>query len=149
MLWKILTQNTIEDENELAEREVFPKTINEQVLTNLPSKAFFSFCSVFSQGQTEERWKRLLDRHSVRFPKYSSTLSFDQINFFNMANLFLLSLKAFVMCYCFRASIKTFCFDTCQMTVKSCVLHLFPVTQTGRSHITICHIAISFFRSVL
>ena len=27
--------------------------------------------SVFSQGQMEERWKRLLDRHSVRFPKYS------------------------------------------------------------------------------
>ena len=52
-----------------------------------------------------------------------------------MANLFLLSRKAFVMCYCFRAPIKTFFFDTCQMTVKSCVLHLFPVPQTGRSHI--------------
>ena len=39
------------------------------------------------------------------------------------------------MCYCFRAPIKTFFFDTCQMTVKSCVLHLFPVPQTGRSHI--------------
>ena len=50
-----------------------------------------------------------------------------------MANLFLLSRKAFVMCYCFRAPIKTFFFDACQMTVKSCVLHLFPVPQTGRS----------------
>ena len=39
------------------------------------------------------------------------------------------------MCYCFRAPIKTFFFDTCQMTVKSCDLHLFPVPQTGRSHI--------------
>ena len=29
---KILTQITIEDENELAEREVFPKTINERIL---------------------------------------------------------------------------------------------------------------------
>ena len=29
---KILTQLTIEDENELAEREVFPKTINERIL---------------------------------------------------------------------------------------------------------------------
>ena len=29
---KILTQITVEDENELAEREVFPKTINERVL---------------------------------------------------------------------------------------------------------------------
>ena len=35
--------------------------------------------------------------------------------------------KGFVMCNCFRAPIKTFFFDTCQMTVKSCVLHLFPV----------------------
>ena len=30
--WKILTQITIEDENELAEREVFPKTINVRIL---------------------------------------------------------------------------------------------------------------------
>ena len=29
---KILTQITSEDENELAEREVFPKTINERIL---------------------------------------------------------------------------------------------------------------------
>ena len=48
-----------------------------------------------------------------------------------MANLFLLCRKAFVMCYCFRAPIKTFFFDTCQMTVKSCVLPLFPVPQKG------------------
>ena len=52
-----------------------------------------------------------------------------------MAKLFFLSLKAFVMCYCFRAPIKTFFFGTCQMTVKSCILHLFPVPQIGRSHI--------------
>ena len=30
--FKILTQITVEDENELAERDVFPKTINERVL---------------------------------------------------------------------------------------------------------------------
>ena len=67
---KILTQITVEDENELAEREVFPKTINEQILrqASLPFAVFFFFL----QGQTEERWKRLLDRHSVGFPKYSS-----------------------------------------------------------------------------
>ena len=29
---EILTQITIEDENELAEREVFPRTINERLL---------------------------------------------------------------------------------------------------------------------
>ena len=49
-----------------------------------------------------------------------------------MANLFLLSRKAFVMCYCFRAPIKTFFFDACQMTVKSCVLHLFPVPRNRK-----------------
>ena len=52
------------------------------------------------------------------------------------------------MCYCFRAPIKTFIFDTCQMTVKSCILHLFPVSQTGRIHIINILLA-SFFRSVL
>ena len=54
--------------------------------------------------------------------KTCSALSFDRINFFNTANLFLLSRKAFVMCYCFRAPIKTFFFELCQMTVKSWVL---------------------------
>ena len=39
--------------------------------TNLPWKASLPFAVFFSQRQTEERWKRLLDRHSVRFPKYS------------------------------------------------------------------------------
>ena len=38
----------------------------------LTLKSFFAFCSVFSQEQTEERWKRLLDRHNAQFPKYSS-----------------------------------------------------------------------------
>ena len=31
-VWKFFTQITVADENELAEREVFPKTINERVL---------------------------------------------------------------------------------------------------------------------
>ena len=80
--------------------------------------------------------------------KTYSALSFDRINFFNMANLFLLSRKAFVLCYCFREPIKTLFFDTGQMSVKSCVLHLFPVPQTGRSHIINILLA-SFCRSVL
>ena len=37
-------------------------------------------------------------------------LSFDRINLFNMANLFSISRKPFVMCYCFREPIKTFFF---------------------------------------
>ena len=53
----------------------FPKKINERILDNdnkLTLKSFFAFCSVFFlQGPTEERWKRLRERHSARFPKYS------------------------------------------------------------------------------
>ena len=56
-------------------------------------------------------------------------------NFFKMTNLFSLSRKPFVMCYCFREPIKTFLFNASQMTVKSRALHLRPVLQTGRSHI--------------
>ena len=50
-MFENLTQNTIEDENELAEREVFPKTVNEQVLTNLPSKAFLPFVVFFHKDK--------------------------------------------------------------------------------------------------
>ena len=57
-------------------------------------------------------------------------------------------LKLTVLLVLFRAPIKTFFFDTWQMTVISCVLHLFPVPQTGRSHIINILLA-SFFRSVL
>ena len=77
-------------------------------------------------------------------------LSFDRINFFNMANLFLLSQKAFVMCHCFRAPIKTFFFDTCQMTFNrgSCTCFRSPNQEEARSHIINILLA-SFFRSVL
>ena len=46
-----------------------------------------------------------------------------------MEKLFSLSRKRFVMSYCFREPIKTFSFDACQITVKSRVLHWFPVPQ--------------------
>ena len=52
-----------------------------------------------------------------------------------MANLFSLSRKPFVVCYCFREPIKTFFLDACQMIVKSRVLHLFPVPQTDNKHL--------------
>ena len=53
-MFENLTQITIEDENELAEREVFPKTINERILrqrqqtylekpASLPFAVFFFF----------------------------------------------------------------------------------------------------------
>ena len=119
----------------------FQKQLTSESFDNgnkLTLKSFFAFYSVFFlQGQTKERWKRL--RQTVlgfqntqvlhlRAKTYSA-LSYDRINFFNVANLFLLSRKAFVMCYCFCAPIKTFFFDACQMIVKSCVLHLFPMAQ--------------------
>ena len=63
-----------------------------------------------------------------------------------MANLFSLSRKPFVVCYCFREPIKTFFLDACQVIAKSRVLHLFPVSQTGRSHII--NILLAFFFSV-
>ena len=77
---KILTQITLEDGNELGEiREVLPQKITIQSFDNdnkLTLKSLFAFCSVFFffflQGPTEERWKRLRERHSARFPKYSS-----------------------------------------------------------------------------
>ena len=76
---KILTQITLEDGNELGEiREVFPQKITSQSFDNdnkLTLKSLFAFCSVFFfflQGPTEERWKRLRERHNARFSKYSS-----------------------------------------------------------------------------
>ena len=87
------------------------KTLTSEYFDNgnkLTLKSFFAFCSVFLQGPTEERWKRLRHRHSVRFPKYSrakkraktySALSFDRINFFNMANLFSLSQPCHVLLF--------------------------------------------------
>ena len=54
----ILTQITIEDENELTEREVFPKTITDYCLLQC----------FFLQEQTDKSRKRLLDKHSARIP---------------------------------------------------------------------------------
>ena len=61
-------------------------------------------------------------------------LSFDRINLFNMANLFSISRKPFVMCYCFREPIKTFFF------FLAC-----PALVSGPPN----HLLASFFRSVL
>ena len=79
-VFEFLTQITPEEENELAEiRELFPKKLTKLIkinpstmTTNLPWKASLSFAMFFLQGPTEERWKRLRERHSARFPKYSS-----------------------------------------------------------------------------
>ena len=140
-----LTQITIEGENELKTRmnwqkeRFFQKQLTSESFDNdnkLTLKNFFAFCSVLftrtNGGKTETTPRQKVSGFQNtpalhQKAKTYSALSFHRINFFNMANLFLFSRKAFVMCYCSRAPIKTFFFDACQMTVKSCVLHLFPV----------------------
>ena len=102
--------------------------------TNLPWKASLPFAVFFfSQGPTEERWKLLRERHSAPFSKILQRY----IKEVKLTALLVLPLsrKPSLVCYCFREPIKTFFPDACQMIVKSRVLHLFPVLQTGRSHI--------------
>ena len=94
----------------------------------LTLKSFFAFCSIF----VFFFYKDMLRKDGNDFytdtvsgfqntpalherAKTYSALSFARMNFFNMANLVLLSRKAFVMCYCFRAPIRTFFFDACQI----------------------------------
>ena len=124
--------------------------------TNLPWKASLPFAA-FSFLQDQRRKdgddfetdtvSSFQNTPELKRAKTYSALSFDRITFFNMANLFSLSRKPFGVCYCFREPIKTFFFDACQKTVKSQVLHFFPVLQTGRRHIINILLA-SFFRSV-
>ena len=139
----------------------FPKKLTSESFDKLKLtlKSFFAFCSVFffykdqrrKDGNDFEKDTVLGFQNTpalhLRAKTYSA-LSFDQINFFNMTNFLSLSWKPFAVCYCFREPIKTFFFDACQIIVKSRVLHLFPVPQTGRSHKMNILLA-SFFRSVL
>ena len=75
-----------------------------------------------------------LQRHIWRANTYSA-LSFDQINFFNeFRKCVIVSVSQLNLSYS----------DTCQMTFKALVLHLFPVPQTG-SHIINILFASLFF----
>ena len=145
---KILTQITIEDENELAEiRGVFPPKNYEQILPQWPQTYHEKLLYLLQRFLFYKDQRRkdgdvfetdtvssFQNTPELKRAKTYSALSFDRITFINMANLFSLSRKAFVMCYCFREPIKTFFFDACQKTVKLRVLHFFPVLQTGRRH---------------
>ena len=136
----------------------FPKKSNERILRKWQQTylekllcLLQSFCYKDQRRkdrndfQTETGFEKTPALH-VRAKTYCA-LSFDRINVFNMANLFSLCRKPFVMCYCFCKPMKTFFFDASQMTAKSRVLHLFSVPQTGRHIINI--LLASFFRSVL
>ena len=115
--------------------------------TNLPWKASLPFAVFFLQGPTEERWKRLRHRHSVRFPKYSrakkraktySALSFDRINFFNMANLFSLSQPCHVLLFSWAN--KNFLFwrlsNDCQIARPALVSGPLNWTKPYNKHLT-------------
>ena len=119
---EILTQITLEDKKELAEiQEFFPKNLTSESFDNdnkLTLKSFFAFCSVFltrtnggkmetTSRKTQCPVSKILQRF-IKELKITSALSFDQINFFHIANLFSLSRKPFVVCYCFREAMKTF-----------------------------------------
>ena len=52
----------------------FPKKINERILRQWQQtylEKLLCLLRCFLKGPTEERWKRLRERHSARFPKYS------------------------------------------------------------------------------
>ena len=98
-----------------------PKKLTSESFDNdnkLTLKTFFAFCSVFCYEDQRRKDGNdfATDTVSAGFQttpelkraKTYSALSFDQINFFKMANLFWLSRKLFVMCYCFREPITTF-----------------------------------------
>ena len=55
---KILTQITIEDENELAEREVFPKTIKERILRQRQQTYLEKLLCLFPNGRKMETTSR-------------------------------------------------------------------------------------------
>ena len=152
--------------NELAEsREVFPKTINERIFDNdnkLTLKSFFAFYSVlfFLQGPTEERWKRLRERHSannlrcrvfkilqryIKELKLTALLVLTKWTFSTWRICFHFLGNPLLCGIVFCEPIKTFFLDACQMIVKSRVLHLFPVRETGRSHIINILLALFFW----
>ena len=114
--------------------ERFSQKINERILrqidTYLEKLLCLLQCFFFLQGPTEERWKRLRERHSARFPKYSSVtlraktysaLSFDVFNMSNICFNFLGNPLLYVIVFVRQQKLFV---DACQMTVKSRALHL-------------------------
>ena len=122
-----------------------PQKLTSESFDNDNKRTFKSFlavwCVCFNKDQRRtdgndfqtDTVSEFQNTPELKKAKTYSALSFDRINFFNMANLFSLSRKTFVICYCFREPIKTFFFDACQMTVKSRVLHLFPDPKLGEA----------------
>ena len=74
---KILTQITLEDENELAEiREVFPQKLTSESFDNdnkLTLKNFFAFCSVFFFLNKDQQRKDGNDFEKDTVPGFQNT----------------------------------------------------------------------------
>ena len=120
----IWTQITTDDENDLAEREVFAKTINQRILRQWQQTHLEKLLCVLQCFFTR-----------TNGGKMEKTSRQTQCPVSKILQRYIKELKLTVLLVLFRAPIKTVFFYACQMTVKSCVLHLFPVPQTGRSHI--------------
>jgi len=116
--------------------------------TNITLKSFSAFCSVFFCK--DQRRKDGNDFEKDTVPSFQNTpalhwraktcsaVSFDRMNFFQHGAFdFTFTESLCYDCYCFRGPINTLFFEDCQMTVKSRILHLFPVPQTESHMINI------------
>ena len=79
-------------------------------------------------------------RHTVNFFPFSR----HTVNFWTFHATRLTPLRPSYVVYCFREPIKTFFFDACEMTVKSRVLHLFPIPHPEEA-ILACKLQILVF----
>ena len=111
-------QITIEDENELVEREVFPKTINERILrhlmtTNLPWKALcFLQCILFTRtnGYPASRvasiFPRYVGKEEATLPTSSSSFDLPIIQLFGWVRQVSYWINQFI---CARTHTLEFC----------------------------------------
>ena len=98
------SQITIEDDNELEEiREVFPKKINKRILRHWQQTYLFYKDQRRKDGNDFETHivSGYQSTPELKRAKTYGAPGFDGINFFNIANLFSLSRRPFVMCYCY------------------------------------------------
>ena len=127
MFEDFIVVNSSEEENRLAEiRDVLPKRKSvipsTNMITNIPTTDHLDELLCHLQCFFNDQRKKdgndfetdtvsgFQNTPERKRPKTYSAFSFDRINFFNMANLFSLCRKPFVVCNCFCEPIKTFFF---------------------------------------
>lgn len=126
-------------ENFNAQIETFCQRKTNKSFHNKPTlKSFFALYSVFLQRPMKEGWIEASFQNTPALhwrAKTCSAVSFDRMNFFQHGAFdFTFTESLCYDCYCFREPINILFFKDCQITVKSRILHVFPVPQTG-SHI--------------